>query len=57
MITNSQPTTEPKNQKTNTKQITRTRTEPEEWRSHGGYSVGKGNEENRGKGAGNKKHN
>ena len=56
MITNSQPTTEPKNQKTNTKQITRTRTEPEEWRSHGGYSVGKGNEENREKGAGNKKH-
>ena len=34
-------TTEPKKQK-QTKQTTRTGTEPEKWRSHGGFSVGRG---------------
>ena len=46
MTTNSQlSTTEPKkkNEK-NTKQTTRTRTDSQKWRSHGGFSVGeKGN--------------
>ena len=44
MTTNSQlPTTEPKNQKhKQTKQTTRTGTESQKWRSHGGLSVGKG---------------
>ena len=38
MTTNSQlPTTEPKNK---TKQTTRTGTESQKWRSHGGLSVG-----------------
>ena len=36
------------------KQTTRTGTEPQKWRSHGGLSVGKG--ENGGKGKENKKH-
>ena len=56
MTTNSQlSTTEPKkkNEK-NTKQTTRTRTESQKWRSHGGLSPGRG--ENKGKGTGNKKH-
>ena len=46
--------TEPKKQK-QTKQITRTGTESEQWRSHGELSVGEG--EKGGKGTGNKKHN
>ena len=49
MIINSQlSTTEPKgeknNEKTNTKQTTRTGTESEKWTSHGGFSVGRGGE-------------
>ena len=49
--------TEPKKQKQKqTKQITRTGTDLQTWRSHGGLSVGKGNGENGGKGTGNKKH-
>ena len=56
MTTNSQlSTTEPKNQQT--KQTTRTGTESQKWRSHGGLSVGRENGENWGKGTGNKKHN
>ena len=55
MTINSQlPTTEPK--KTKTKQVTRTRTESEKWRSHGRLSVGRWRGENEGKGIGNKKH-
>ena len=44
MTTNSQlSTTEPKKQKQNqTKQTTRTGTESQKWRSHGGLSVGRG---------------
>ena len=59
MITNSQlPTTETKKQKQKqTKQTTRTGTEPQKWRSQGELSVGKGMEEDGGKGTGNKKHN
>ena len=61
MTTNSQlSTTEPKkNQKQyqkQTKQTTRTGTESQKWRSHGGLSVGRGRGENGGKGTGNKKH-
>ena len=43
MTTNSQlSTTEPEKQKQKrTKQTTRTGTEPEKWRSHGGFSVGR----------------
>ena len=42
MTTNSQlSTTKPKNQK-QTKQTTRTGTESQKWRSHGGLSVGRG---------------
>ena len=55
MTTNSQlSTTKPKKQKQKEpKQTTRTGTEPQKWRSHGGLSaVG----ESRGKGTGNKKH-
>ena len=41
MTINSQPsTTEPKKTKTKTKQTTRTGTEPQKWRSHGGLSAG-----------------
>ena len=39
-----------------TKQTSRTGTESQKWRSHGGLSVGKGRDENVGKGTGNKKH-
>ena len=48
--------TEPKKQK-QTKQITRTGTESQKWRSHGGLSMGRWRGENGGKGTGNKKHN
>ena len=55
--TNSQlSTTESKKQK-QTKQTTRTGTELQKWRSHGGLSVRRGRRENGEKGAGNKKHN
>ena len=53
MTRNSQlSTNEPKKQ---TKQTTRTETESQKWRSHGGFSVGGGGDG--GKGMGNKKHN
>ena len=55
MTTNSQlSTNEPQKQ---TKQITRTGTESQKWRSHGGLSAGKGSGGNVGKGTGKKKHN
>ena len=59
MTTKSQlSTTEPKNQKPKqTKQITRTGTESQKWRSHGGLSVGRGRGKNRRKGTGNMNHN
>ena len=42
MTTNSQLlTTEPKKKQKQTKQTTRTGTESQKWRSHGGLSVGK----------------
>ena len=54
MMINSQlSTTKPKKQK-QTKQTTRTGTESQQWRSHGGLSVGRGRM--REKGTGNKKH-
>ena len=60
MIINSQlSTTEPKKQKQNqqqTKQTTRTGTESQKWRSHGGLSAGMESGENGGKVTGNKKH-
>ena len=37
-----------------TKQTTRTGTESQKWRSHGGFAVGKGKGENGGKSTGNK---
>ena len=43
--------------KTKTKQTTRTGTELEKWRSHGGISVGRGKGGIGRKGTGNKKHN
>ena len=43
MTTNSQlSTTEPKEKKKNPKQTTRTETESQKWRSHGGLLVGSG---------------
>ena len=57
MTTNSQlSTTEPKKQK-QTKQTTRTGTESQKWRSHGGLSAARGKRKNGGKGTGSKKHN
>ena len=54
MTTNSQlSTTEPKTKTNQTKQTTRTGTESQKWRSHGGLSVERGNG---GKSTGNKKH-
>ena len=42
MTTNSQlSTTDPKKRKKQTKQTTRTGTESQEWRPHGGFSVGR----------------
>ena len=59
MTTNSQlSTTESKKPKQKqTTQTTRTGTESQKWRSHGGLSVGRWEGSNRGKGTGNKKHN
>ena len=57
MMTNAQlSTTEPKQKQKQkqTKQTTRTGTESQKWRSHGGLSAGRG--ENGGKSTGNKKH-
>ena len=58
MTTNSQLSTiEPKKQKQKqTKQTTRSGTESQKWRSHGGLSVGKMRGKNGGKGTGNKKY-
>ena len=42
--------------KTKTKQTTRTGTESQKWRSHGGLSAESGSGENRGKGTENKQH-
>ena len=58
ITTNSQlSTTEPKKQKQKqTKQTTRTGTETQKCRSHGGLSVETGRGENGGKGTWNKKH-
>ena len=54
MTTNSQiATTEPKKQK-HTKQTTRTGTESQNWRSHGGLSTGEWEGERGGKGTENK---
>ena len=56
MTTNSQLSrTEPKKKK-KSKQTTRTGTDSQKWRSHGGLSAGRGSRENGGKGTGNKKH-
>ena len=49
-------TTEPTKHK-QTKQTSRTATESQKWRSHGGLPAGRGKEKNVGKGTGNKKHN
>ena len=55
MTTNSQlSATELKQASKQTNQTTRTGTESQKWRSHGGLSAGSG--ENGGKGTGNKKH-
>ena len=56
MTTNSQlSTTEPNKQKQKqTKQTTRTGTEPQKWRSHGGLSTGEWEGERGGKGTENK---
>ena len=57
MTTNSQLlTTKPKEKKKQTKQTTKTGTESQKWRSHGGLSVWEleGEEENGGKGTANK---
>ena len=49
MTTNSQlSTTEPNKTKTKAKQTTRTGTESQKWRSHGGLSVGEWNGERAG---------
>ena len=56
MTTDSQlSTTEPKKKKP-TKQTTRTRTESQKWRSHGGLSPGDWERERQGKGTENKQH-
>ena len=47
-------TTEPKQKQKQTKQPTRTRTEPQKWRSHGGLSTGDWEGERGGKGTENK---
>ena len=55
MTTNSQLSTEPKKQKQKqTKQTTRTGTEPQKWRSHEGLSTGEWEGERGGKGTENK---
>ena len=57
MTTNSQlSTTEPKNTKAKIKQTTRTGTESQKWRSHGGLSAGEWEGEKRGKDTENKRH-
>ena len=44
------------NLKKKTKQTTRTGTEPQKWKSHGGLSIGEWEGERGGKGTENKKH-
>ena len=57
MTTNSQLSTKPKKEKQKqNKQTTRTGTESQKWRPHGGLSVARQREENGGKGTGNKNH-
>ena len=57
MITNSQLSIiEPEKKQKQTKQTTRTGTESQKWRSHGGLSAARGKRENVRKGTGNKKH-
>ena len=55
MATNSQLSTTGSKKK-QIKQTTRTRTDSQKWRSHGGLSVGRRRGESGGKGTGNKKH-
>ena len=55
MTANSQLlTTTPKIKQKQTKQTTRTGTEPQKWRSHGGLSAGQWERETEGKGTENK---
>ena len=55
MTANSQlSTTTPKTKQKQTKQTTRTGTEPQKWRSHGGVSTGEWEGESGGKGTENK---
>ena len=56
MTTNSQLLTTTPKTKTKAKQTSRTGTEPQKWRSHGGLSSGRWRGESGGKGTGNKKH-
>ena len=57
MTANSQLlTTTPKTKQKQSKQTTRTGTEPQKWRSHGGFSVGRRRGGMVGKGTENKKH-
>ena len=57
MTTNSQLSTTESNKQKQTKQTTRTGTESQKWRSHGGVSAGREKRRNGGEGTGNKKHN
>ena len=57
MTINSQLSTTESQKQKQTKQTTIIGTESQKWRSRGGLSVGRGREENEGKGTGNKKHN
>ena len=54
ITTNSQLLTTEQKTKTKAKQTTRTGTESQKWRSHGGLSVGEWEEERGGKGTENK---
>ena len=56
MTTNSQLSPAKPEETKQIKQITRTGTESQKWRSHGGLSVGRVREENGRKGTGNKEH-
>ena len=49
--------TKPQRTKKQTKPITRTGTESQKWRSHGGLAAGRRRKEKKGKGTGNKQHN
>ena len=55
-MTNSYQQPNLRNNKTKTKQTTRTGIESQKWRSHGRLTAGRGHGENGGKGTGNKKH-